>query len=342
MPKLNKHFVLIVTAIGLAFLWWYSNEEHRDDPPNELVTSAPPPEYTPEQNGLLNESLETVQKDESIDDAAIVPQDGLEVMGRVINQQGQNIIGMHIEISLGNSPAWQQKVYTSSTDHRGEFRFAAIPPDDDYRLEVLASGAYTGALLKPFPVNLDMSPLTITLESLELVTVDGMIVDVDDTPVVDFEILFQNVGIAYPGRKIASDSSGFFQLDQFPAGELQLSTTGDEHFNIVGITLLPDQYRNLSIAIDKGRYYLAGWVSDELGAPVSQARVVLTSKFSREDYHSSSYRFKVTDSNGAFSFAELGGQGHQLTVEAIGYETQVTDYQFQSYSDNLTIRLKRN
>ena len=249
---------------------------------------------------------------------------------------------MQIEISPKNRSAWQQDLYTANTDHRGEFRIDMIPPNTEYRLEVLASGTYLGTLLDPFPVERDMLAVTITLESIELVTVDGMIVGADDAPVADFEIMVQNIDIAYPGRKIVSDASGFFQLAGFPTGELQLSTSGADHFKITGITLRPSEYRNLTLALDKGSYHLSGWVTDEFDAPVAQARVVLTSEFSREDYHSSSYRFKVTDSNGGFSFSGVGGQDHGLSVDAIGYETRQLDYRFQSFSDNLKIQLQRN
>ncbi len=268
------------------------------------------------------------------------PPEGVSVQGWVTNQLGGSIGGMQIEISPKQALEWDKNIYTTTTNHNGEFLFNAIPPNDRYRLEVLASGTYAGVLLDPFPVKRDRPPVTITLDSIELVTVDGMIVDVDDAPVANFEILVQNLDMVYPGRKIVSDSSGFFQLAQFPAGDLQLTTSGDEDFKITGITLQPGEYRNLMLALDKGGYHLSGWVSDEFDAPIAQARVVMTSTFSRQGYQSSSYRFKVTDSNGGFRFSEVGGQEHQITADAIGYRTSVFEYRFASFSDNLTIRMQ--
>lgn len=342
MPKLARPLVILIAAIAIAYLWWHDDTSHRVVPAIESVIGVSPVEPTPVQMGELKFGSDAINGDGDIDAAqSIDSAEGVSVQGWVKDQLGQSISGMQIEISPKHPSAWQQIVYTASTDHRGEFLFGAIPPDNEYRLEVLASGSYAGTLLDPFPVSRDMPAATISLDSLELVTVDGMIVNVDDGPVTDFEILVQNVSIAYPGRKIISDMSGFFQLAKFPAGELQLSTSGAEHFKITGITLRPGEYRNLTLALDKGSYHLSGWVSDEFDAPIAQARVVLTSAFSREDYHSSSYRFMVTDSNGGFAFSGLGGQDHQLSADAIGYETQVLNYRFQSFSDNLNIRLQR-
>lgn len=296
----------------------------------------------------INQAAESKPGSEPISDevdGAVAPlidaAASVDVHGQVTDILGQGISDLKVEISAKGSLLRQQDIYSVTTDHRGEFLFVSIPPSDDYRLEVLASGIYLGTLLDPFLVDRDMDAPTIILDSVELVTVDGMIVDVDDAPVGDFEILVQNIGLAYPGRNIVSDSSGFFQLAQFLAGELQLSTSGAEHLKITGITLRPNEYRNLMLVVDKGSYHLSGWVSDEYDAPVAQARVVLTSDFLREDYHSSSYRLEVTDSSGGFSFSGLGGQDHLLTIDAIGYATQHINYRFLSSSDNLEIKLQR-
>lgn len=263
------------------------------------------------------------------------------VQGGVNDQLGQGIRDMQIEISHKDSLTGNQKIYTATTDHRGEFLFDAIPPGNNYRLEVLSSGTYLGILVDSFAISIDMPLVMLTLDSIELVTVDGMIVDVDNAPVANFEMLVQNVGIAYPGRRIISDSSGFFHLAGFPGGELQISTRGAEHFKISGISLNSNMYRNLTLVLDKGGYHLSGWVSDEFDAPITQARVTLTSILNREDYQSSSYRSRVTDSNGVFAFAELGGQEHLLSIDAIGYETRQINYRFQSFSDDLEIKLQR-
>jgi hypothetical protein len=343
IPKFARLLVILFAAIAIVFLWWYYDTSNRVVPVIVSITASPPAEPTPVGKGELKARPDAMDEDDESDAALSIDlPDGVNLQGSVKNQLGQSLSGMQIEISPKVTTPGLNNVYTATTDQRGKFLISAIPPDYEYRLEVLASGAYVGTLLDPFPVDRDMPEVTITLDSVELVSVDGMIVDVDNAPVTDFEILIQNIDIAYPGRKIVSDTSGFFQLNEFPAGSLQLSTSGADHFKITGITLQPGEYRNLTLALDKGGYYLSGWVRDEFDAPISQARVVLTSVFSHEDYQSSSYRFKVTDSNGGFEFSGLGGQEHQLSVDAIGYQTRLVNYRFQSFSDNLKIQLKRN
>ncbi len=265
----------------------------------------------------------------------------VDVKGKVIDSLSIGINGLLIELSLMNTAAGQQDIFSATTDTNGEFVIRGVVPNDEYRLEVFGSGAYAGYVLNPLRVENNMDRVTITLDSIDLVSVDGMIVDVDNLPVSGFEILVRNIGMAFPGSKIVSDSSGFFQLNEFPAGDLQLSTDGEDHFKLSGISLQPNEYQNLILMLDKGGYHLSGWVSDDLGAPILQARVVLTAQFVHEGIESYSYRFRLTDKNGAFEFSELGGQEHKLVIDATGYESRTWSYKFDSFSDNLRIELQR-
>ena len=108
-----------------------------------------------------------------------------------------------------------------------------------------------------------------------------------------------------------------------------------------GLELLPGEYRNLTLVIDQGSYYLSGWVSDGFGAPLPEVIITLKSAFATEGYHSFSYRSVATDSNGAFEFAGLGG--HQLTigVYANGFKTYIKQHDFSSFSDALEIVLEK-
>lgn len=342
MPIYARLLVTLVAIVVIAWWWWQDDSPHPASPVIESTTPTPLAEPEPTQPADLQVNPSAQHKKSNIDtDQSTATPEGVTVRGRVSNKLGQGIGGLQIEIRPVDRSAWHQNVYTASTDQQGEYRFDAIPVDIEYRLEVLAAGGHSGTQLGHIAVERDMLPVMIILDSIELVTVDGMIVDADDAPVADFAFLVQNIDIAYPGREVVSDSSGFFRLDQFPAGELQLSTSGAEHFKITGIRLQPGDYRNLRIVLDKGGYHLSGWVSDEFDAPIGQARISLTSEFAREDYRSSSFRLDIADANGGFRFSNLGWQVHRITVDAIGYETQVLDYHFQSFSDDLKIQMHR-
>ncbi|MCZ6488274.1 MAG: hypothetical protein O6703_08880, partial [Gammaproteobacteria bacterium] len=100
-------------------------------------------------------------------------------------------------------------------------------------------------------------------------------------PVSDFEINVRNTTTNSLVRMVSTDSSGFFKLDRFPAGELQFLTPYPEYFKITGVTLAPNETRSLNLVIDKGTHYLSGWVSDQNGVPVDNAKVTLDAEINR-------------------------------------------------------------
>ena len=266
----------------------------------------------------------------------------VDVHGQVTDKQGKGIGGMQVEISSGLASLTQKQLYTSISDDNGNFIIHGLAPGDEYQLEVLALGAYAGTRLKPLSIKENMGSIAIVVDSLELISLDGTIVGTDYTPVVGFEILIRNMDIAYPGDKIVTDDAGFFQLSEFPVGNIHMSTSGDEHFEVTGITLLPDVYRNLTLVLDKGLYELSGQISDSFEQPIAQARVVSTSIFSGDHYQSSSYRLRVTDKNGNFIFTGLGEWDHKLVIDAPGYQTVTINYNFQTLEDELLVTLQRN
>jgi len=187
----------------------------------------------------------------------------------------------------------------------------------------------------------NMESIAIVVDSLELISLDGTIVGTDYIPVVGIEMLIRNIDIAYPGDKIVTDESGFFQLSEFPVGNIHMSTSGDEHFEVSGITLSPDVYRNLTLLLDKGVYELSGRITDPFNQPIAQARVVSTSIFSGDHYQSSSYRLSVTDKNGKFIFTGLGEWDRKLVIDAPGFQSVTTNYSLQALEDELLVTLHR-
>jgi hypothetical protein len=268
-------------------------------------------------------------------------EDTTTVDGWLGNESGTGLGGLKIELRSKGREGTGFISYALLSEDKGEFSFEGIRSDHSYRLRVESSEEYAGYTLDPFWVTKHRSHITIILDSLRLIDVDGMIVDTDNSPVANFSITVQNLTTDYPDRKISSDSSGFFKLRAFPAGELKLSTNAPDYFKITGLNLRENEYRNLSLVIDKGAYHLSGWVSDENGAPLGKARVTLNSIFSIDDYQSYSYRSTATDSNGGFEFSQLGGQGHTISVYAKGYQTYILNHDFTSYSDSLQISLIR-
>jgi len=263
------------------------------------------------------------------------------IRGWLGNELGHGLSGISVHIRPTLRLAGLKDVYSVTSDARGEFQVDGLPTDMTYRLDVEASQFHAGYTLDPFSV-IPGKPVTkIILKSIDLIDVDGMIVGTDNSPVANFEIFVQNLTVDFPGRWIRSDASGFFRLESFPAGKLQLYTAPPDIFKIEELVLRGNEYRNLRLAIDRGGYHLSGWVSDENGVPLKQASVTLNSEFRLDEYRSYSYRSTETDSNGGFSFTRLGDQDHRLVVKAAGFRPEVQNHRFQSYSDTLRIQLRR-
>ena len=141
---------------------------------------------------------------------------------------------------------------------------------------------------------------------------------------------------------LTTDSSGFYNLERFPAGQVKFSTLAPEYFIASGITLNQNQIRDLILLIDKGSYYLSGWVSDQNGIPLKNARVTLKASFFDGDIGSYSYRSRYTDSAGIFSFADVGNKTHLITVYADGFKTREMMHQFTSPIDEVHITVSAN
>ena len=356
MKRLNKQrtiFILVfalAASVSLVILIEriYTNKDisisRLNDASNQALTS--PTETLTAQKTLADiskedSSVNSTQNKGQTNQLEIVHAKKADVYGQILDKSGEGIGGMQIEISSSIASPTPKIIYTSTSDDKGYFSINGLPTGDEYQLEVLALGAYAGTVLKPLAVTESMDLVTIVLDSLELISLDGTIVDTDYTPITDFEILVRNIDIAYPGDKIVTDNSGFFQLGQFPVGNIHMSTSGDEHFEVTGITLSPDVYRNLTLILDKGMYGLSGQITDSAGQPIEQARVVSTAMFSGDHYQSSSYRLRVTDKNGNFSFTGLGDWNHKLVIDATGYQTFTTIYSFQTLNDNVSVELQR-
>jgi 5-hydroxyisourate hydrolase-like protein (transthyretin family) len=263
------------------------------------------------------------------------------VSGSVSNAFGSTLPGIDIEFENKGFDGEEIVKSLVVTDRFGEFTLQLVPARQ-YRLSIGADGNYAGYTLDGFTAKNAKRLQNIVLERVELVDVDGLIVDTDLLPVANFELILRHLLLDYPDRSIRSDSSGYFSLRGFPAGEVRIATSQSDYFRIKGVELRPGEYRNLTLMIDRGSYHLSGWVRDANGTPMADVIVTLKSAFATDEYHSFSYRSVATDSNGIFEFAGLGG--HQLTlgIYAPGFATHIQQHDFTSFSDNIDIVLERD
>jgi hypothetical protein len=268
------------------------------------------------------------------------PEVTVVVNGRVGNASGAPLADVDIELESKGFDGEEIVRTRVSSGQLGNFTLHMVP-SRQYLLSIQARGDYAGYRLEAF-TDSSAEPLkNIILERLELVDVDGMIVDTNKAPVADFELRLRHLTLDFPDRDIRSDSSGYFSVKRFPAGEWRIASNKSDYYRIKGLEIKPGEYRNLTLMIDRGNHFLSGWVSDANGMPLSGVIITVKSAFATDDYHSFSYRSVESDANGAFEFADLGG--HQLTLGVYrpGFRTLIRKHNFSSYSDHINIVVNR-
>jgi hypothetical protein len=278
---------------------------------------------------------QTVKIDVSLAEAL----DTTSIHGWIGNHNGEGIAAQKVRITSRGGQSLGNILYVVSSDERGDFSFEGVRSGLTYRLEVLPSAQYARYLDDLVEVTHNTPFLKLILANIYLVDVTGMLVGSAGVPVPDFKINVRNTTTNSLVRMVTSDSSGFFKLDRFPAGEVQFSTTSPEYFKITGVTLAPNETRNLNLVIDKGIYYLSGWVSDQNGVPVENARVTLDAEIESGVAQSLSYRSKITNRSGSFSFAGLGDENHMITVYTRDYERKEISHRFEAASEQMYITL---
>ena len=339
-----RALILTLAVIALcAAAWWLTRSE---DP----VTVVEPGPIESRQNETAVESVPAKPSPGADADAPqALPEEtreavsatGVDLRGWVGDTDGSGIGDIEIEIESRGFDGEEITTQRTHSDDSGDFLLRDIAPGRQYKLEIRPQGNYAAFSLDSFTTETAADLQRILLPRIDLVDVEGMIVDTDFAPVPDFELTVRSLAVEYPDRTIRSDSTGYFRLPAFPAGELRIATNASDYYRIKGIELRPDEYRNLTLMIDRGNYHLSGWVGDDNGAPLEDVQITLKSAFAADGYHSFSYRTAVTDSNGGFEFAGLGGHRLTLGVYARGYESLIRQHVFESFSDRIEIRLQR-
>lgn len=334
----------LLTSTVVLILWLEKSAPEQESGISLSTPITRVPASTPEsmqrdvaQTSSIPESMSSVKK---ANQPAAKPE-GVAIRGWVGNVSGDGLTGIKVRVENRGFDGAAIATVTAISDNIGEFLLENIVPGRQYKLEIEPAQGYAGYSLDSFSLSKADMLSNITLGAVNLVDVDGMIVDTNLAPVANFELTVRSLSAEFPDRNIRSDATGYFSLKAFPAGELRIATNASDYFRIKGLILQPDEYRNLNIMIDKGNYHLSGWLSDDNGAPLEQAQVTLKSAFTVDGYHSFSYRTTVTDSSGAFEFSELGGNNSTLGIYANGFTTYIQQHEFQSFSDTVEIRLSK-
>ncbi len=261
----------------------------------------------------------------------------ITVAGRITDAAGKPLGGIPVELQPRGDELTGSSARTRS-DRHGEFGFDAVTPGRRYRLRVAPTDAYAGYSDESLVFSAGAPTLDIVLEPVLLVDADGIIVDTSQAPVANFTLRLRSAATNVAERVITSDATGYFRLDDFPAGELEINTSGRDFYRIRGLELRADAYNKLTLVVDRGEYRLAGRVSDDAGQPVAGARITLSGALRQGAAHIYTYRSTQSAEDGGFGFADLGSYRYTLGIHAAGFETQIRNHEFQSFTEHLEIR----
>ena len=272
--------------------------------------------------------------------------DSVRLSGWVGNDAGIALAGVRVELTAVATGTGDNFYLTVFTDANGNFDLEGVGVGERHRLSVTPAPEYQGYQDNDFVVSANPERISIVLNSLKLVDIDGMILNPEAAPIPDFELQVSNITTGIHTGKIVSDASGFFSLRHFPLGAIsltsRLASRGAEYFKISGLTLTDNEYRNLMLIVDKGSHQLSGWVSDENGIGVAKAMVTMTAIMRDGSIESFSYRSQSTDQAGRFAFTDVGGGEHRLSVYANGFDNHDRVHRFNAQSDEIQLSLTRH
>ncbi len=266
----------------------------------------------------------------------------LRLPGWVANDLGVGLEGVRIEISALESDAEHDFYLTVFSDQRGEFVLEGVRAETRYKLTAMLAPEYPIYSNLDFQVGNDAERLEIVLPSLQFVNLAGMIRNPEAAPVGNFELYIKNISTEAHVGRIVSDSSGYFTLQQFPLGEVSLTSRGPEFHKISGITLTAENYASLVLLVDRGNRYLSGWVSDENDVALEKAMVTLDASRREGAVEYYSYRSQTTDSSGRFAFDSLAAGDYRISVYANGFDKFAALRSLGKPSDQFHVRLQRS
>lgn len=259
------------------------------------------------------------------------------VFGRVEGPRGEAVPDARVWLSSADPGVYRR----SNSDANGDFLIEGVEIGDAYRLGVEPGEGYRPAVSDLFPVGPDDTRHDIRLEEGGEAWLSGRLVDPEGAPLGDFLVWLESDDARDGPLALRSDATGRFEPAPVPAGELQLRTRSQPHLGASGIAVLPGESRDVIVPLDWGPHWLFGQVVDGDGQPVAGARVVLQWGRQYPDVYSTSRREASTDRLGYFTFSNLGGGEHVLTVLASGFNAARAVHDPRTAPDDMRIALQR-
>jgi protocatechuate 3,4-dioxygenase beta subunit len=256
------------------------------------------------------------------------------VRGTITTPEGDPVRGRVVELL-----AKGQRRYRAVSNRRGEYEFPVVPAPSEYRLRVTGFPDYPD-YHSSVMVTSDDYEFDVLMESYDVGTLRGRIVDADGGAIPDVELALTNNRSSQPNALVRSDAFGGFVLRYAPAGEVVLASRSMPTFVVSGVEVPSGRESNIDVVVDWGHHELSGTIVDRTGRAVSGSQVLL--KWSHESaggVQSSVTRRTATDYQGRFRFDQLGAGPHSLVVHATGYEKMAFEHDIRRDGYDVTVQL---
>lgn len=233
--------------------------------------------------------------------------------------------------------------YHTKTDAAGQFEFDGVEAGDDYRLSVRPRQDYKDFHLDAFQVDANPVTKTLQLEALDQgYQLSGQILDRDQRPIPNARLILRSVDANNQRIPIIADENGAYQLNNVPAGALEIKSNSTPYFSLTGLTLDGENRSYVrDLVIDYGENKLLGKIVDEQGRPVSAPQIYLTSTQLIDGVKSQSSRKTSANEDGKFLFTDLGAAQYTITVNAPGFDGVRLQHR-SGLSSPVVVRLTRN
>lgn len=204
--------------------------------------------------------------------------------------------------------------YTTTSLPGGTFLLSQVMPGEDYRLDVTPAAMLQRYFRKPLRIAADTESLHITLETLEVATLIGAIVNRDGTAVPDFPITLKSKTRARWQQGVTTDSTGQFKVVGVPVGEIVISSLRNRVMLADGYQVTVGSVQPLKLVVDAGNQEVGGLVFDQYNEPIAGATIMLDWEAVTGGARSTGYHRTSSDPDGRFSLKNIGPGEHQLIV----------------------------
>ena len=162
--------------------------------------------------------------------------------------QGRAQVSGIVESQVGGKPLANMRVFLAPTNGHGQqdtvtaqdgtFQFPSVPWGT-YTLVVVPKTGYQDRTHPDLKVtSAGVEDLHLQLSTLPTITLSGHFVDPAGQPVRGLTLFLTSRTVrTFTGKPVTSDSSGYFTLEDVPAGEVEFTTRSAPHLTISGLTL---------------------------------------------------------------------------------------------------------